>query len=178
MGILFSENLKTLDGLFVHSLKSIYYAERQIVDSLPDMIGMATSPELKAGFQQHLDETRGQVRRLEQVFGIVGVEVEEGSCPAIDGLIKDANATAKEIDDKSVLDAALAYGAQQIEHHEIAVYGTLVAWARELGREDAATLLAETLAEERATDEKLTMIAESRINAAADKGVDADMHTA
>jgi ferritin-like metal-binding protein YciE len=178
MGILFSENLKTLDGLFAHSLKSIYYAERQIVDSLPDMIGMATSPDLKAGFQQHLEETRGQIRRLEQVFGIIGVEVEEGSCPAIDGLIKDANATAKEIDDKSVLDAALAYGAQQIEHHEIAVYGTLVSWARELGREDAATLLAETLAEERATDEKLTMIAEGRINAAADKGVEAGMHVA
>jgi ferritin-like metal-binding protein YciE len=177
MGILFSENLKTLDGLFAHSLKSIYYAERQIVDSLPDMIGMATNPELKAGFQQHLDESRNQVTRLEQVFGMVNIEVEEGSCPAIDGLIKEANATAGEIDDKSVLDAALTFSAQQIEHHEIAVYGTLVAWAKEMGREDVATILAQTLAEERATDEKLTTIAEGRINAAADRTINADLQT-
>jgi len=178
MGILFSADIKTLEGLFSHTLKSIYYAERKIAEALPDMMDMATDPQLRAGFQQHLTETEMQRRRIEQIFPMIGVEVDEGSCPAIDGIIKDANAMAKDIDDASVLDAALAFGAQQVEHHEIAVYGTLVSWARELGRQDVAAILTETLLEERATDEKLTHIAETRINALADTGAEANAQDA
>jgi ferritin-like metal-binding protein YciE len=132
------------------------------------MIGMATDPQLRAGFEQHLTETENQRVRLEQVFRQHGHEPDETTCPAIDGIIKAANATAADIDDKSVLDAALAFGAQMVEHYEIAQYGTLIAWARELGREDCAAVLAENLAEEKATDEKLTAIAEARINARAE----------
>lgn len=161
---LFTKDVKTLDDLFVHGLKTIYYAERQITETLPQMIEMATNPELRAGFEQHLRETENQRVRLEQVFRMHGTEPDETTCPAIDGIIKAANSTASDIDDKQVLDAALAFGAQMVEHYEIAQYGTLIAWAREMGREDCAGVLAETLAEEKATDEKLTRIAESRVN--------------
>ena len=165
---LFGTTIATLDDLFVHGLKTIYYAERQIAETLPKMIGMATNPELKAGFEQHLRETQNQRVRLEQVFRQHGVEADETTCPAIDGIIKAANSTASDIDDKSVLDAALAFGAQMVEHYEIVQYGTLIAWARELGREDCAAVLAQNLAEEKATDEKLTRIAEARLNARAE----------
>ena len=165
---LFGTTIATLDDLFVHGLKTIYYAERQIAETLPKMIGMATNPELKAGFEQHLRETQNQRVRLEQVFRQRGVEADETTCPAIDGIIKAANSTASDIDDKSVLDAALAFGAQMVEHYEIVQYGTLIAWARELGREDCAAVLAQNLAEEKATDEKLTRIAEARLNARAE----------
>ena len=165
---LFGQKMETLDDLFVHELKAIYYAERRITEALPQMIEMATSPDLRMGFEQHLRETEGQLRRLERVFEMHGVTPEEGSCPAIDGIIKDNKVEASDILDKSVLDAALAGGAQKVEHHEIAAYGTLIAWARELGRDDCASVLAETLAEEKATDEKLTALAEARINARAE----------
>ena len=165
---LFGADTHTLDDLFVHGLKTIYYAERQILETLPQMIEMATDPQLKAGFQQHLRETEGQRTRLEQVFRMYGVEAGETKCPAIDGIIKAANATAADIDDKQVLDAALAFGAQMVEHYEIAQYGTLIAWARELGRDDCAAVLDENLAEEKATDAKLTDLAEARINRAAE----------
>ena len=165
---LFGSSTHTLDDLFVHGLKTIYYAERQIAETLPKMIDMATNLELRSGFGQHLRETEHQRTRLEQVFQMHGREPGETTCPAIDGIIKAANSTASDIDDKQVLDAALAFGAQMVEHYEIAQYGTLIAWARELGREDCASVLAETLAEEKATDEKLTRIAEARINRAAE----------
>jgi ferritin-like metal-binding protein YciE len=161
---LFTKDIKTLDDLFVNGLQTIYYAERQITEALPQMIEMATNAELRAGFEQHLRETENQRVRLEQVFRQHGVEAQETTCPAIDGIIKAANSTASNIDDKDVLDAALAFGAQMVEHYEIAQYGTLIAWARELGRDDCAAVLDETLAEEKATDEKLTRIAESRLN--------------
>ena len=165
---LFTTHIKTLDDLFVHGLKTIYYAERQIAEMSPTMIGMATNPDLRAALEGHLRETENQRTRLEQVFRQHGVEVEEADCPAIDGILKAATATAKDIDDKSVLDAALAYGAQMVEHYEIAQYGTLVAWARELGREDCAAVLVETLIEEKAMDARLTELAESRLNLAAE----------
>lgn len=165
---LFTKDIKTLDDLFVHGLQTIYYAERQITEALPQMIELATDPDLRQGFEQHLRETENQRTRLEQVFRMHGVEADETTCPAIDGIIKAANATASNIDDSQVLDAALAFGAQMVEHYEIAQYGTLIAWARELGREDCAAVLAETLAEERATDEKLTRLAEARVNRAAE----------
>lgn len=161
---LFTKDIKTLDDLFVHGLRTIYYAERQITETLPEMIEMATNPELRSGFEQHLYETENQRRRLEEVFRMHGVEADEATCPAIDGIIKAANSTAGNIDDKDVLDAALAFGAQMVEHYEIAQYGALIAWAREMGRDDCASVLNETLAEEKATDEKLTRIAESRVN--------------
>jgi len=160
----FGRSTHTLDDLFVHGLKTIYYAERQIAETLPKMIGMATDRDLRAGFEQHLTETEGQRVRLEQVFRQHGVEAAETTCPAIDGIIKAAKATASDIDDKHVLDAALTFSAQLVEHYEIAQYGTLIAWARELGRQDCVALLAGTLAEEKATDDKLTHIAEARIN--------------
>ncbi|SEQ75414.1 Ferritin-like metal-binding protein YciE [Faunimonas pinastri] len=166
---LFTKDIKTLNDLFVHGLQTVYYAERQITETLPKMIELATSPDLRNGFEKHLRETEGHRRRLEQVFQMHGVEAEEATCPAIDGIIKAANSTAGNIDDKQVLDAALAFGAQMVEHYEIAQYGTLVAWVRELGRDDCASVLSETLAEEKATDEKLTQLAEARINAAAER---------
>ena len=165
---LFTKDIATLDDLFVHQLQDVYYAEHQITKALPKMIAKATSPELRAGFETHLRETEGQIARLEQVFRMHGAEAKAVTCPAIDGIIKEANEVAGEVADKDVLDAALVAAAQAVEHYEIARYGTLVAWARQLGREDCAAVLAETLAEEKATDEKLTALAESRINAKAE----------
>ncbi len=161
---LFTRDIKTMDDLFVHQLQDVYYAEKQILKALPTMIDKATSPELKAGFKQHLSETEGQVRRLERVFKMHGAEPKAVNCPAIDGIIKEANEVAGEIDDKEVLDAALIASVQAVEHYEITRYGTLVAWARQLGRDDCAAVLQETLDEEYATDQKLTKLAESRIN--------------
>jgi ferritin-like metal-binding protein YciE len=161
---LFTKDIKTMDELFVHQLQDIYYAEKQILKALPKMMGKATSPELKAGFKQHLTETEGQVDRLERVFRMHGTEPKAVDCPAIDGIIKEANEVAGEVDDKSVLDAALIAAAQAVEHYEMARYGTLVAWARQLGREDCAAVLQQTLDEEKRTDEKLPSLAESRIN--------------
>ena len=161
---LFTKDIATLDDLFVHQLQDVYYAENQITKALPKMISKATSPELKAGFEQHLRETEGQIARLERVFEMHGQQVKAVTCPAIDGIIKEANEVAGEIADKSVLDAGLIAAAQAVEHYEIARYGTLVAWAKELGREDCASVLAETLAEEKATDDKLTQLAASSAN--------------
>jgi ferritin-like metal-binding protein YciE len=161
---LFTRDIKTMDDLFVHQLQDIYYAEKQILKALPKMIDKATSPELKAGFQQHLTETEGQVDRLERVFRMHGAEPKAVDCPAIDGIIKEANEVAGEVDDKDVLDAALIAAGQAVEHYEMTRYGTLVAWARELGRDDCAAVLQQTLDEEKRTDKKLTSLAESRIN--------------
>ena len=161
---LFTKGIETLDDLFVHTLQDVYYAENQITKALPKMIGLATNPQLKAGFEQHLRETEGQIRRLERVFEMHGTQKKAVTCPAIDGIIKEANELSGDIADKQVLDAALTAAAQAVEHYEITRYGTLIAWARELGREDCASLLAETLVEEKATDEKLTRLAEARLN--------------
>ncbi|MEJ1158382.1 YciE/YciF ferroxidase family protein [Prosthecomicrobium sp. N25] len=161
---LFAKDIATMDDLFVHQLKDIYYAEKRITKSLPTMIEKATSPELKQGFQKHLGETENHVRRLEQVFRMHGVEPAAVTCAAIDGILEEADEVAGEVKDKEVLDAALAAAAQAVEHYEITRYGTLIAWARELGRSDCADVLKQTLDEEKATDAKLTQLAESRIN--------------
>ncbi len=161
---LFTSDIKTLDDLFVSVLQQIYYAERQIGEQLDVMIGKATSPELKAGFEQHMRETQTQYSRLEEVFRMHGTEAKEASCPAIDGILKAGNSLAGEIDDKDVLDAGLTHAAQLVEHYEIAQYGTLIAWAREMGREDCAAVLQQSLEEEKATDAKLTRLAEARLN--------------
>ncbi len=160
----FSKDIKTFDDLFVHTLRDLYYAEHEIKKALPDMIEKATNPQLKQGFQMHLKETEGQIMRLEKVFQMHGVEAKGVNCPAIDGIIEEANEVAGEVDDKQVLDAALIAAAQAVEHYEITRYGTLIEWAKQLGRSDCAELLKQSLEEEKATDKKLTMLAESKVN--------------
>jgi ferritin-like metal-binding protein YciE len=161
---LFSKDIKNMDDLFVHTLRDIYYAENQIVKSLPDMIEKANDPQLKQGFQSHLRETENHVKRLEQVFKLHGKEAKGVDCPAIDGIIEEAEEVAGEVEDKSVLDAALIAAAQAVEHYEITRYGSLIAWATALGRNDCAALLKQNLDEEKATDKKLTALAESKVN--------------
>jgi len=160
----FSKDIKTLNDLFVHTLQDIYYAEQQIEKSLPKMVEKATDPDLKAGFEEHLEQTREHIVRLEQVFEIHGEAVKGVDCPAIDGILEEADDVSGDVDDKQVLDAALIASAQAVEHYEMTRYGTLIAWAKELGHEDSASILAETLEEERATDQKLTEMAESGVN--------------
>jgi ferritin-like metal-binding protein YciE len=161
---LFTKDIKTMNDLFVHQLQDIYYAEKQLVKALPKMAEKATDKQLKQGFLTHLDETRTHVQRLEQVFQMHGAEVKAVNCPAIDGIIKEADEVAGEVEDKSVLDAALINAAQAAEHYEIVRYGSLIAWAKQLGRNDCASVLQKTLDEEKATDKKLTTLAESKIN--------------
>jgi ferritin-like metal-binding protein YciE len=161
---LFSKDIKTLNDLFVHQLRDIYYAEKQIVQALPDMIEKAKDPGLKQGFEAHLGETKDHVKRLEQVFKMHGVEAKGVECPAIDGIIEEADEIAGEVDDKKVLDAALIAAAQAVEHYEITRYGTLIAWAKQLGRPDCASVLQENLEEEKAADSKLTSLAERSVN--------------
>ena len=163
MGLL-SKPIKTLDDLFVHTLQDIYYAENQIAKNLPTMIEKATDPQLKQGFETHRQETQNQIKRLEQVFQMHGQSPKAVDCPAIDGIIKEANETSGDISDKEVLDAALIASAQAVEHYEITKYGSLIAWAKQLGREDCAAVLQQNLDEEGATDKKLTAIAEAKVN--------------
>jgi ferritin-like metal-binding protein YciE len=161
---LFTKDIKTMDDLFVHQLQDIYYAEKQLVKALPKMADKATDGMLRQGFLTHLEETKEHVNRLEQVFEMHGAEVKAVTCPAIDGIIKEADEVAGEVEDKAVLDAALINAGQAAEHYEITRYGSLVAWAKQLGRNDCAAILQKTLDEEKATDKKLTTLAESKIN--------------
>jgi ferritin-like metal-binding protein YciE len=161
---LFTKDIENLDDLFVHTLQDIYYAENQITKALPKMIDKASNPQLKQGFEKHLDETRNQIKRLEKVFQMHGHEPKAVNCPAIDGIISEANEVAGDVADKEVLDAALLASAQAVEHYEITRYGTLIAWAKQLGRKDCAAVLEENLKEEKATDQKLTAMAESKVN--------------
>jgi ferritin-like metal-binding protein YciE len=161
---LFSKDIKTMDDLFVHQLRDIYYAENQILKALPEMIEKASDPQLKQAFQSHLGETKGHVQRVEQVFKMHGVDVKGVDCPAIDGIIEEAEEIAGEVDDKQVLDAALIAAAQAVEHYEMTRYGTLVAWAKQLGRNDCASVLQKNLDEEKAADKKLNDIAERSVN--------------
>jgi len=163
MGI-FGKDIKRMEDLFLHTLQDIYYAENQIVKALPDMIEKSTNRDLTAGFKKHLEETETHVSRLEQVFKLLGRQPKGVECPAIDGIIKEASEIAGDVADKEVLDAALIGAAQAVEHYEIARYGTLAAWARQLERDDCATILHRTLEEEKATDEKLSRLAERKIN--------------
>ena len=161
---LFTKDIKTMNDLFVHQLQDIYYAEQQLTKALPKMANKATDPQLKQGFLTHLDETKQHVKRLEEVFKMQGIEVKAVDCPAIDGIIEEADEVAGEIADKRVLDAALINAAQAAEHYEITRYGSLIAWARQLGRSDCASLLQKTLDEEKKTDAKLTSLAEGMVN--------------
>ena len=164
---LFSKDIKTMDDLFLHQLGDIYYAERRIVGVLPDMVAKANTPDLKSAFQNHLEETKGHVQRIEQVFEMHGSKPKSVTCPAIDGILKEADEVAGDVDDENVLDAALIAAAQAVEHYEMTRYGTLIAWAKSIGRDDCAQVLEETLQEERHADTLLTKIAESEVNQAA-----------
>ena len=163
MGLM-SKDIKSLDDLFVHTLQDIYYAEQQITKALPQMMEQATDPQLKQAFQTHLGETQQQIQMVEQVFRMHGQDPKGVTCPAIDGIIDEAQDIAGDIEDPQVLDAALLAAAQAVEHYEITRYGTLVAWAKQLGRDDCASVLHQILDQEKATDQKLSRIAESKIN--------------
>jgi ferritin-like metal-binding protein YciE len=161
---LFSKDIQTMDDLFLHTLQDIYYAENKIVKSLPSMIESASTAQLKQGLQSHLKETEGHVKRLEQVFQMLGESPTSVNCPAIDGIIEEAEEVTGEVEDKDVLDAAVIAAGQAVEHYEITRYGSLIAWAKRLGRNDAARILEQTLNEEKTADKKLTTIAESKVN--------------
>lgn len=160
----FSKDIHTMDDLFVHTMRDVYYAEKQILKALPQMMEKASNPELKKGFEKHLGETKTHVQRLEQAFELYGVEAKGVNCPAIDGILEEGNEISGEVDDPSVMDAALIAAAQAVEHYEITRYGTLIAWAKELGRSDCAALFEKNLNEEKATDKKLSTLAEGSIN--------------
>jgi ferritin-like metal-binding protein YciE len=156
---LFSKDIQNMDDLLLHGLHDIYYAEQQIIEALPKMIDQATNRDLAQGLKNHLEETRTQVERLDQVFKKLGKTPQSTDCPAIDGLIKEADNTAGEVEDKSVLDAAIIANAQAVEHYEIARYGTLIAWAEELGHDDIVRFLTTNLNEEKAANTKLNTVA-------------------
>jgi ferritin-like metal-binding protein YciE len=156
---LFSKDIKSMDDLLLHTLKDIYYAEHQITKALPKMIDKATNRDLSKGLKDHLEETRKQIGRLDQAFKLLGQEPQGVKCPAIDGLIAEADDVTGEVEDKSVLDAALIGSAQAVEHYEMSRYGTLIAWADELGRDDIVRLLTTNLNEEKAADKKLSTVA-------------------
>ena len=155
----FTKDIKTMEDLFLHGLQDIYYAENQITKALPKMIGMATNRDLSKSLQLHLEETRKQIERLDKVFEKLGKTPKGTDCPAIDGLIKEADASAGDIADKAVLDAAIVANAQAVEHYEISRYGTLIAWAEELGHDDVVRFLTTNLNEEKAANTKLNTVA-------------------
>jgi ferritin-like metal-binding protein YciE len=161
---LFTKDIKTLDDLFLHGLQDIYYAENQIAKALPKMIEKASNAALKMGFETHLAETENQVKRLEQVFEMLPAEASGKKCPAIDGILKEADEVMSEVADDDVLNVAIVAAAQAVEHYEITRYGALIAWATELSRADCAAVLKKNLAEEKATDAKLNAMAEERVN--------------
>ena len=154
-------SVKTLDDLFVHELSDIYSAEKQLARALPRMARAASNPDLAAAFTTHLEETQGQIERIDQVVELMGLRLKRIKCAAMEGLVEEAKEVIDAVEKGPVLDAALIGGAQKVEHYEIASYGTLAALAKQLGQAKAMTLLLATLKEEKATDEKLTMLADS-----------------
>jgi ferritin-like metal-binding protein YciE len=161
--------MKKFSDLFEDTLKDIYYAEKAILKALPKMAKKASSKKLEAAFCKHHKETESQVERLDKVFQLMGKKPKAKDCPAIHGIIEEAEEVIKEADDDTIRDAAMLAAAQAVEHYEISRYGTLVAWAEKLDMSDVAQLLAQTLEEEKATDAKLTELAESEINVEAEE---------
>ena len=155
---------KTLDDLFLDTLKDIYYAEKQILKTLPKMSKAAQSAELKAGFEQHAAETEVQIERLEQVFELIGKPARGKTCDAILGIIEEGKSIMDEYKDTVALDAGLVAAGQAVEHYEMARYGTLKTWAQQLGLTEAVSLLDATLQEEIATDKKLSQVAKANVN--------------
>ncbi len=155
---------KTLEDLFEDTLKDIYYAERQITKALPKMARAAQSPDLKAGFEKHLQETEGHIERLQQIFEILGKPARGKTCEAILGIIEEGKEIMEDFKDTAALDAGLISAAQAVEHYEIARYGTLKAWARQLGKADIVALLEATEKEEIATDQTLSKLGVQSVN--------------
>lgn len=157
-------SVKTMEDLFIETLKDIYYAEKQILKALPGMVKKAGDSKLKQALDTHRRETEGQVQRLESVFKLMDTPARGKKCEAIEGIIAEAKSHMDEIEDAEVLDAGMIGSAQAVEHYEITRYGTLIAWARQIGRDDAVELLEANLEEERNADELLTKIAEAAVN--------------
>jgi ferritin-like metal-binding protein YciE len=156
--------IENLSDLFVHTLKDVYFAEKQIVKALPKMVKATDSAELGRAFESHLKETEEQIVRLEEVFKLLGKKAVGEKCPAIEGILAEGEELMKEIKDPDTRDAAMIAAAQAVEHYEITRYGTLVSWAELLRLPDAAKLLAMTLKEEHAADSKLNKLAENKLN--------------
>lgn len=152
--------IKTIEELFIHELSDIYSAEKQLTKSLPRLARAATEPKLVEAFKVHLEETQGQIERIDQIVELLGIKLKRIKCAAMEGLVEEGREVIEEIEAGPVRDAALIGGAQKVEHYEIASYGTIAAIAKQLGYSDAITLLLATLDEEKATDEKLTLLAE------------------
>ena len=158
---------KTLDDLFLDTLKDIYYAERKILKALPKMARGAQSPELRAAFEKHHEETQGQIERLQDVFELLGKAARGKTCPAIDGILEEGEEILDAFKGSEALDAGLVAAAQAVEHYEMARYGALRNWAELLGYKDAVKLFQQTLTEEEATDAALTKLADGSVNQAA-----------
>ena len=157
-------DITNLRDAFLDEIRDIYHAERQLLKALPKLAKAASDGELRGALEAHLAETENQVSRLEQVFEAIGETPRGTDCPAMDGLLKEADNVAGEVDDKKVLDAAIIGSAQAIEHYEISRYGTLIAWAEELGHENVIRFLKANLKEEKAADKKLNTLAEAKLN--------------
>ncbi len=158
---------KNLNDLFLDTLKDIYYAEKKIFQALPKMAKAASSPKLKAAFEKHHDETEEQIERLEQIFDLLGKPARGKTCDAIEGILDEGKEIMEEYKGCEAIDAGLLAAAQAVEHYEISRYGTLKAWAEKLGMKQAVPLLDATLKQERKTDDALTSLADSEVNAEA-----------
>lgn len=154
---------KMLSDMFEDGIKDIYYAEKKIVKTLPKMAKAASDPELRAGFEKHLEETQGHVERLEQVFELMGKAARGKTCPAIDGILEEGSEIMEEFKGSPALDSGLTAAAQAVEHYEISRYRTLSGWAHSLGMGEAAALLEQTLDEEVATDEALVALSQGEM---------------
>jgi len=159
--------IKTIEDLFIHELSDIYSAEKQLTRALPKLARAASNPELSTAFETHLEETQGQIERIDKVVELLDIRLKRIKCAAMEGLVEEGKEIIDSVEEGPLRDAALIGGAQKVEHYEIAAYGTLAALAKQLGYKDALPLLLETLEEEKATDEELTMLAKSGGNAQA-----------
>jgi len=156
--------VKTIEELFIHELSDIYSAEKQLTKALPKLAQAATYPDLKAAFESHLEETQAQVERIDQVGERLGIRLKRVKCAAMEGLVDEGKEIIDTVEQGPLRDAALIAGGNKVEHYEIASYGTLIALAKQLGYQEAVPLLEETLAEEKAADQKLTMLARQAAN--------------
>jgi ferritin-like metal-binding protein YciE len=158
------EKLNSLDDLLLHEVQDMYHAEKQVVKALPDVAEQAASPELKSALEEHLQQTKVHVNRLERVFEMLGQEPKATKCKAMKGILDEGEDTISEKGSSEAIDAAIIMSAQKVEHYEIAAYGSLAAWADMLGRQDIKQLFGQTLDEEKAADEKLTELAKAGLN--------------
>ncbi|MDR5822517.1 DUF892 family protein [Caballeronia sp. LZ043] len=156
--------IKTLQDLFIHALSDVYSAEKQLTKALPRLARATSNPDLAEAFKTHLEETQGQIERIDQVVESTGIKLKRVKCVAMEGLVEEGQEQIEEIEKGPILDAALIAAAQKVEHYEIATYGTLAALAKKLGHTEAMNLLLDTLKEEKATDEKLTLLAEQEVS--------------